>query len=710
VFKSHSFLAALVRAGLITGIVVGAATFPLVALGGLGVLASSDYINSLPTQMRDTPSAQVSYAYASDGVTPIAEFYEEYRRYVPLSQISPNVQRAIVAAEDARFFEHQGVDRTGLLRAFLANQRSGGVSQGASTLTMQYVRNVQRDSATTPQEVQEATDQSSLRKLREMRLAVAAEKQLSKEQILEGYLNVAYFGHRAYGIFAAAEVYFSKSPKDLTLPEAAMLAGLVKSPSEFDPASRDQTAALDRRNYVLDRMVDIKYISPELAAQAKQTPIQLHLTDPPNDCISVNPQHRDWGYFCDLIKSWWQKQPAFGPNPQAREENLARGGYTIITSLDPHLQQIAQSEVTSKERIGSSYALGLVAVQPGTGRIQAAAVNRNYSLDQTHNGRPTSAAARQQSGAVGSYPNTVAPLLGGGGVAGYQAGSTFKIFTILAALEQGLPLDTKINSPMRVQTQYPAGGNAACNGYWCPTNASQAMVGVQTMWSGFGESVNTFFVQLEEMVGAERVVRMAERLGLTWHTDVDQQQASPEHANTWGAFTLGVADTTPVEMANAYATIAADGVYCEATPIVSITDSRGQPIAAGNPKCSQAVSTQAARGAVDVARCVTGYKAAAGQCGSWSTADWVYPIVGRPVAGKTGTTDDTRSGWFVGITPQLAAASFVADPDNPNITAGEGRAHATSVAVADFLHNGLEGLPVVDFTPPSAQTATKGTR
>jgi membrane peptidoglycan carboxypeptidase len=709
VFPSRSFAAALVRAGLIAGLVTGAALFPFAAVAGLAVLAGTDYINNLPTTMRDTPSAQVSYAFASDGVTPIAEFYEEYRRYVPISDISPNVLRAIVASEDARFFDHKGVDRNGVLRAFLANQRSGGVSQGASTLTMQYVRNVQRDSATTPQEVTDATEQSPLRKLREMRLAVAVEKQLSKEQILEGYLNVAYFGHQAYGIFAAAQIYFSKSPKDLTLPEAAMLAGLVKAPTEFDPASRDQTAALDRRNYVLDRMVDIKYISPELAARTKQMPIQLHLSNPPNDCISVSPEHNDWGYFCDILKNWWRQQPAFGANPQAREENLRRGGYTIVTSLDPKLQDIAMKQVTSSQRIGSPYAIGLVSVQPGTGRILAAAVNRKYSLDQSHNGRSTNAALARK-GAKGSYPNTVAPLLGGGGVAGYQAGSTFKLFTVLTALEKGLPLNTRIFAPFKLQTRYPAEGQSACNGYWCPSNASAADTGVQTMWSGFGASVNTYMVQLEEMVGAENVVRMAERLGLTWHTDVDRQQASPAHANDWGSFTLGVADTTPVEMANAYATIAADGEYCQSTPILSITDSRGQAVTAGNPKCSQAVSVQVARGAVDVARCVTGYNAATGPCGGLATADWVAPIVGRPVAGKTGTTDDTRSGWFIGFTPDMVAASFIADPDNPNHRAGAANAHQTSFAVANYLKAALDGVPVQDFTPPSRKTATVGTR
>ena len=705
--KSSSYLAPLLRAGLIGGLAVAAVAFPVVAIAGVGVLAATDFIDNLPSKLRDVPAAQVSYVYAADGKTLITQFYEEYRKYVTIDQIAPVMIRAIVASEDSRFFEHHGVDTKGLLRAFVANQNSGGVSQGASTLTMQYVRNVQRDYAETPQQVTEATEQSNGRKLREMRLAVEVEKHMTKEEILAGYLNVAYFGHRAYGIYAAAEVYFSKRPQDLTLPEAAMLAGLVKAPSAYDPASQDQTAALDRRNYVIDRMADIQYLSPEYAAQAKQQPIALHLTDPPNDCISITPDHNDWGYFCDMLKSWWRKQDAFGKTPQQREENLRRGGYTIVTSLDPKLQSIAMDEVTSKERMGSSYALGLVAIQPGTGKIQAAAVNRRYSLDQSGNGPPTSSAARA-AGGVSSYPNTVAPLLGMGGMPGYLAGSTFKIFTMTAALDMGLPLNTKINSPMVLQSQYPADGPGSCGGRWCPHNASAAMTGEQTMWSGFGKSVNTYFVQLEQIVGADRAVKMAENLGLTWHTDVDQQMAGPDKANGWGAFTLGVADTTPVEMANAYATLAADGKYCEASPVLSITDSRGQPVAAGNPNCRQAVRPEVARAAVDATRCVTGYKAATGSCGDWSTASGVAAAVGRPVGGKTGTTDDTRAAWFVGITPDLAAAAFIADPDNPFHFAGDGNAPKPINAVSGVLRRGLAGITPHGFTPPSMISAMVG--
>src|SRR6201991_4653087 len=249
-----SRFAPLLRAGLIAGVVVAAVAYPLVAVGGLGAKKGAEAFNNLPKELNVKPPAQTSYVYAADGKTLITMFYEEHRKYIPISEMSPFIQQAIVASEDQRFYEHNGVDPKGIARAFVANHQSDGVQQGASTLTMQYVRMAQRDGAQTPLEVQEATAQTSTRKLREMRLALAVEKQYTKQEILERYLNSAYFGHRAYGIYAAAEVFFSKSPKDLTLVEAATLAGLVKAPTEYDPATQDKLAATARRNYVLDNM------------------------------------------------------------------------------------------------------------------------------------------------------------------------------------------------------------------------------------------------------------------------------------------------------------------------------------------------------------------------------------------------------------------------------------------------------------------------
>jgi membrane peptidoglycan carboxypeptidase len=701
-------VSSLLRAGIIAGVIVAAVVYPIAAIWGLGVKTGADLVNDLPTTLPSTPPAQTTYVYASDGKTLLTTFYEEHRKFTPIAKMSPYIQQAIVASEDARFYEHNGVDTKGVARAFVANTQSGGVEQGASTLTMQYVRMSLRDGAQSAAEVQAATEQTSGRKIREVRLALEVEKQLSKAEILERYLNQAYFGHRAYGIYAAAEIFFSKRPKDLDLSESAMLAGLVKAPSAYDPASQDQQAATDRRNWVIERMVELGYVSPKAAAAAMAEPIELKLSEPPNDCASISAGRNDWGFFCDLLRHWWVSQEAFGENPLQREDRLRRGGYKVVTSLDPDIQAIAQRHVVSKEDIGSPFAHGAVAVEPGTGLVKAMAVNRIYSLDQSGNGPHTD----WQSTAPSNYPNTVNPLLGGGDVSGYQAGSTFKWFVLLAALEAGLPLSTRIDAPYTYVSSYLGDGPASCGGMWCPSNASGAMTGTQTMWSGFGKSVNTYFVQLQERVGAVNAVRMAENLGLRWRTDVDQLMASPERANGWGAFTLGVADTTPLEMASAYAVGAADGVYCEPLPVLSIKDPTGEEVTyqtadgetvrVADPKCRQAVSVETARAATDAALCPTGSGAAAGSCGGWSTADKVAGITGRPVAGKTGTTDGNRTAWFVGFTPELSVAAFTADPDNPFNAVGEGRADQSIRTVPQILRDALAGEPALGFPPPTA--------
>ncbi|HEX7744595.1 MAG TPA: transglycosylase domain-containing protein [Micromonosporaceae bacterium] len=708
---SAARLIPLVRAGLIAGVIVAAVTYPLAAIAGLGTKAGIDVINKVPRDLRTVAPAQTSYLYANDGKTLLTTFYEEHRKYVPLSQISPYVQQAIIAAEDTRFYRHRGVDARGVVRAFVANQSAGGVSQGASTLTMQYVRMALRDGANTPMESLKATEQTSARKIREMRVAVEVEKQMSKAEILERYLNSAYFGHRAYGIYAAAEIFFSKSPGSLTPAEAALLAGLVKSPTEYDPASSDKSEATTRRNYVIDRMTAMGYLSPDVAAQAQAQSIRLRLSMPPNDCISVPEKFNSWGFFCDYLKAWWMSQAAFGNNPHEREDKLRRGGYTIVTSIDPKIQEIAENQVNGRISQDNPFAHGLVVVEPGTGKVKAMAVNRVYSFDQSHNGPHSDPELRGKI--KSNYPNTVNMLLGGGDLAGYQAGSTFKMFTMLAALDAGMPLSTQFNSPFKVVTIYPdgSGGKTDCGGFWCPTNASGAMTGTHAMWSGFGKSVNTYWVQLEQKVGADRAVRMAERLGLKWRTDVDQRQASPANAWKWGAFTLGVSDATPLEMANAYAAVAADGRYCQDLPVLSVTGPDGKPatyttasggqVEVAKPRCRQVVSPDVARAATDAARCPTGDKPARGSCGGWSTADSVRGTVGRPVAGKTGTTDSTRAAWFVGYTPELAAASFIADPDSPFNAVGDGQSNVPVQSVANTLHEALEGKPKRNFAPPS---------
>jgi membrane peptidoglycan carboxypeptidase len=698
-------VALLIRAGLIAGLVIAGLSYPLAALAGMGVKAGTDALENMPEELTEVPPAQSTYVYANDGKTLLTMFYEEHRKQASLKNMSPYITNAIVASEDSRFYDHNGVDAKGVARAFVANQQAGGVSQGASTLTMQYVRMALRDSARTPKEALEATEQTAARKLREMRLAIEVEQRLSKDQILERYLNAAYFGHRAYGIYAASEVFFSKTPRDLTLTEAALLAGLVKAPSAYDPATRDQRAALQRRNYVIDQMAKIGSITPEQAVTAKKAKIRLKLTAPPNDCVSVAKEHNNWGFFCDYFKSWWREQPAFGATPQDREENLRRGGYRVVTSIDPKIQGYAMKHILDKEKRTSPFAHGQVVIEPGTGRIVSMAVNRRYALDQDDNGRHSDWSLGRD--VKGNYPNTVNPLLGGGDMAGYQAGSTFKIFTMLAALEEGLPLSTSYYSPQRFVSKYiTAPGPATCGVNWCPKNSSASMTGNQTMWSGFGKSVNTYFVQLEQRVGADKAVKMAERLGLRWRTEVDRRLATPEHASGWGAFTLGVSDATPVEMANVFATVAAEGMYCQPLPVQSIRNPDGSHAVhdgklVAAPRCHRELRTNVARAATDAARCVTGYGSERGSCGGWGTSEMVYATLGRPVAGKSGTTDGNKTAWFSGYTPQLAAAAFVADPDNPEHVVGSGRSTMSKFTVAQTLRDALKGQPKEKFEPPS---------
>ncbi|MBA3489015.1 MAG: penicillin-binding protein [Longispora sp.] len=671
---------------------------PVVATAGFGVKAGADAIERMPSDLPPGEAPQTSYVYANDGETLITTFYDEARKKVSLKDVAPSMQQAMIAAEDSRFFEHNGVDAKGVVRAFVTNQASGEIHQGASTLTMQYVRNMLLTTADTPAEAMAATQQSSIRKVREMRLSIEIEKKMSKLQILEGYLNIAYYGHRAYGVFAAAHIYFSKHPKDLTPIESALLAGLVQAPSDYDPVSSDKKSATARRDWVFDRMVALKYLDLQTAATYKTKPIELKVGTIPNDCVSVS--QNDWGFFCDFMHNWWLQQPQFGATRAERENSLRRGGYTIVTTLDPAIQAAAIKNVMQKETVGSSYAHGAVLVQPGTGEVKAMAVNRIYALDQSQNG-PNSNYAKRGAGIPGSYPNTVVPLLGGGDMSGYQAGSTFKMFTMLAALDAGMPLNTNIYSPHKVVTKYVVapGGLASCGDNWCPSNASGAMTGSQTMWSGFGKSVNTYFAQLIQRVGSEKAVAMAQNLGLQWHNDVDRDMASDARSSGWGAFTLGVSDTTPLEMAAAYATIAADGVYCAPMAIKSVTDPNGAPVHVAS-QCRQAVPIEVARAAVDATRCTTGYGAARGGCGDWSTAPSVYKTVGRPVGGKTGTTDSDRAAWFVAFTPELAVASFMADPDNPFHPVGGGNAQKPIETGSQLLRESLVGQPIRNFIPP----------
>ncbi|GAB3814988.1 hypothetical protein GCM10027605_61470 [Micromonospora zhanjiangensis] len=514
-----------------------------------------------------------------------------------------------------------------MLRAFVANRLGGDDRQGASTLTMQYVRNVRKsDPNLTEAQRAAATETTVGRKLQEMRYAVELERKLSKDEILGRYLNIAYFGAGAYGIAAASYRYFGKRASELTLAEAALLAGLVRAPDYYDPINGDAAAAVQRRGYVLDQMVAMGVLAPADAARARGERLALRPRSTTGECVSAKPE--DWGFFCDWFRQWWSTQPAFGATPADRLAALRRGGYRITASIDPDIQATAVKYANWVYDQDNPRALPIAVVQPGTGRVLALAVNRHYQAG----GNP----AGQEN-----YPNTVNQLVAGGGdIEGYQAGSTFKLFTMLAALEQGMPLASGFNAPAWLMTNYPVTGRSSCGGYWCPVNSNpEWMDGYRTMWSAFGRSVNTYFAHLIERVGADQVVAMAQRLGIQFRAANDATMARTG-AKAWGPFTFGVASTTPLDLANAYATVAAEGMYCAPRPVVSIIDPAGRRIAAADPDCRRALSTEVARAATDAARCPVGDQSAYQRCDggpvcnctrSWKAGRWPA----RPAAPRT---------------------------------------------------------------------------
>ncbi|MGC5382083.1 transglycosylase domain-containing protein [Micromonospora sp. DT68] len=681
-------------AGLLAGLVLAVAALPGNLLLGFAAQSAIGTYAALPEALRTPATPQRSYLYANDSKTLITTFYDVNRTDVALADIAPVMRQAIVASEDRRFYDHGGADVRGLLRALVANVKGGGTEQGGSTLTMQYVRNVLKtDPTRSAEERAAATDPTVGRKIQEIRYASALEQSLSKDEILNRYLNIAYFGSGAYGIGAASQRYFGKPPARLTLAEAALLAGLVQSPDAYSPIDGNKDAALARRGYVLDSMAATGAITAAQAAQAKAEPLALKPTAQPNGCTAVAQGHDDWGFFCDYLRRWWLTQPAFGATAAEREQALRSGGYTVVTSLDPEVQATAQQQATKVYGYDNKRALPIAAVQPGTGQVLAMAVNRHYSLADNPDGQA-------------NYPNTVNPLISGGAsVDGYQAGSTFKLFTMLAALESGRTLSTGFDAPAKLRTRYAAEGPGSCDGRWCPVNANPDwMDGYRMMWDGFGRSVNTYFVWLAEQVGQDKVVEMAQRLGITFRAESDAAFAKDNAAN-WGSFTLGVAATTPLDLANAYATVAAEGTYCTPVPVVSVTDATGAKVPVGEPSCKRVLDADVARAATDAARCPVGQQSPYGQCNG-GTATAVNRILdGRPVAGKTGSSEKNATETFVGFTPQVAVAGIAANPDDPTDSVGSAVQARVIDAVARVIGTAVKGQPETAFTAPSRELA-----
>ncbi|WP_250002543.1 transglycosylase domain-containing protein [Actinoplanes sp. M2I2] len=684
---------ALARLGgvlVLVGALVGLSAIPVGAVLRAGTSWSRRQRAELPPQLLDPPAAQLTRVYGDDGTTLITTFYDEDRHDVTLSQIAPVMRQAIVAAEDTRFYEHGGVDLKGVARALVSDARSGSAEQGASTLTMQLVRNVlKEDPSLTPAERAQATSDNAGRKLREIEYAVELENRLTKQQILRNYLNIVYFGDGAYGIEAAARRIFGVSPARLDLAQAALIAGVVQSPDADNPISGDRSRAETRKGYVLAAMLKAGLITRAQHDAAAAEKLTFSGQTQPNGCVDATGQADGRGFFCDYFERWWDAQPQFGATKTERDDALRRGGYNVVTTLDPDVQKVAAKQSREVYGLGDRKALPIAVVQPGTGKVLALAVNRHF-------------------GTAKKGVDTVNPLVSGGsGINGYPSGSTFKMFTMLAALEAGLPLSSGFDSPAKLVTGWSDEGPGNCDGRYCPGNDNPSwMDGYRTMWDAFGRSVNTYFVHLEEQVGPAAVVAMAKRLGISFSAPADARMAA-DNADSWGSFTLGVIDTTPLELASAYATVAAGGRYCAPLPVESITgpDGRAVPVATS---CRQVLDPGVARAAADAARCPVGQQSAYGKCDG-GTAEQVDGIFGgRPVAGKTGSTEDNRTETFVGFTPAMAAAGIANDPVNPSDRVGSGVESRVVTAVARTLRAAVGNGAYEGFPPPSATLAYGG--
>jgi membrane peptidoglycan carboxypeptidase len=717
-----SDVASLLVCGLVAGLVVALAALPMVAGTGLAAKAGADSFEHLPSELKTEPLPLRTTVTAADG-SPVTTFYgDENRIHVSLSRVPKVMRDATIAAEDARFYQHHGVDTRGVLRALVANAQ--GSTQGASTLTQQYVRLVLFSQAKTEEARAAAIEQTPARKLQEMRYAIALEKTIDKAEILERYLNIAFYGNNAYGIGAAAQAYFSTSVSKLTATQAATLAGMVKSPTKYAANNR---ATLDRRNYVLQRMGALGYLSPDQVTEAQASPLGLKKRATPRRCLANGglpgggiTEKNGWGFYCDWFRSWWLEQPQFGRTVEERRNLLETGGFRVKLALDPAVQATAQEQVENVHSRGSKWGTGVVLLDPKTGRVKAMAINRTFSQQPNPNQK--------------AYPNTVFPYLTGSAQApdrvGYHAGSTFKIFAIVAALQKGIPLAQTIRANgtyVSHKATYKPGESSCLGGdgnyYYCPKNydvGGKPISGTFNMWSGFGASINTFFVPLAERAGLDNVVNAATSMGIRFFpgSPVDPDgDGKKEYINTASylkradilSFPLGQgAEVYPLYVASAYGTLANRGVHCTPSPVLEIRNAAGKLVTTGNPKCKRVLTAEVADAATDAARCPVGDQPLGGSCAGpgGPTASSVGNIINRPVAGKTGSTPGNSAVWFAGFTPNLAGASVITNMDKPSDDNQNGDdARRINEVFARTMMAGLKDLPRENFTAPPERLA-----
>ena len=580
--------------------------------GGLGLAANHEASKFLdqPCNLIETPPPQKTILYARDGHTVIAELFQEDRQPVPLSEVPTYLQQGLIATEDRRFYSHHGVDMRGLLRS--AFSTGSGNTQGGSTLTMQYVKQVRYYQAKTDAEKQAAIDQNLNRKIEDAKCAMDIERRESKAQILQNYLNIAFFGENSYSIHDA-----------------------------FD----NPAAARQRRNEVIQNMADVGDITPAQAAVYKATPVKLATeTAPPvrRGCFNANNKIKNVGFFCQYVTNWLTSTGGLS------DTELNTGGLRIVTTLQPDLQSAAQNGLWAAMPANSPATAISPQVDPKTGDVLAMVTNKMYG--PTPDGKHSSANLFTDASA--------------------NAASTYKYFSLIAALKAGVDPDA---FTLQTANPYLATG---CGATTAIQNDNDSIPSVDNLRDATIRSSNTYFIALEEKLfqgcDLSPIVGTAQSLGMT----TLNQQVGNDRSQTLArriitqrqfGFTIGTYATSPLQLAGAYSTIGNDGVFCPPAPVLSIKDDTGRSLPVPRKPCSAQMTPQVARQAANV---LIGDSSGAG------TAAGAYQAYagtgGSPVAGKTGTqnaaspTTDNAAIWYVGVTPSLAGAMAVYNPQSPS--------------------------------------------
>lgn len=626
---------------LLAGVLVAGMLFPVA--GGLGLASNqaTDTVDSVSTDLVQGELPLVTTMTDAAG-QPIAWLYNQNRTITAAETIAPAMKAAIIAIEDRRFYEHDGVDWRGTTRALVTNQLNNDVVQGGSTLTMQYVKNyllyvvAGEDKATQARVI----EQTPARKAREIRIALQLERELSKEEILTRYLNIVNFGNKSYGVAAGASTYFGTTPDKLTIAQASMLAGIVKSTASYDPLRKPEEA-LKRRNLVIDAMAEIGSITPDAATQAKAEPLGVlnPPNSPPNGCVGAGPAA---GFFCSYVINYLARIGI-------TEEQLKRGGYVIKTTMDANATAAAKAAAEAEvPKTAKGIANVMAIVQPGGDkhRVTALIANRDYGLDQ---------GAGQTSYDLPSATTK------------FGAGSIYKTFTAAAALEKGMGMLWEVDVP-------PVYVSPTCpkdNGKPYTVKNGGDYGPRMTLQDALATSPNTAFGALIETTGVTPTVDMAFRLGMREAMQGIDRSGNPLEPGEESrgesvkrgnecSFTLGPGPTGALELANVGATLVSGGIWCPPSPVEQVVDRNGQPVALKEQPCEQAVAkgladTMAFGMSKDTTMAgATAYAAATG-------ANWA-----RPMLGKTGTTQQHQSAGFVGATPQYAGAVLTfADGTNP---------------------------------------------